>query len=376
MRQGMLGLFALVALASVSGASGASVPPVSGLAVRSIQGSLVISSLSGDDKRALTKPRGTGERRKDYLPTWSPDGSQVAFARWTPNQLSLMVVKSDGSGLRRVATLSRRQRLYEDSLAAISWSPDASQLAYDAYTPVGKSSTEAIYVAAADGSSVRQIALRPKNAYAFFSLFGWTPDGRRVTYALSGGEPLSLDYEGPSDLMTTSADGTDTTKLLRAGDIDWAFWLADGSLLYVRNCLLPSACQLVLRTPSGSSRPLTHFRIPDWVGCCQWDGLDLVQRPTKGEIVYEHSRKVYDFSPTTNMTRTVHVFRCPRKRCQPLDDDVSLAGVSRDGRVALVEYSNYGGNGDYMRDYRLDLETGAVTRIHLVTTDPDQIYLS
>jgi WD40-like Beta Propeller Repeat len=375
MRQGLLGLFALVALASVSGASGASVPPVSGLAVTTSQGSLVISSIYGGDSRPLTEPRVSGEHRLDYLPTWSPDGSMVAFARWTPQELSLMVVRSDGSGLGPVASLGWRKPEMSRSVDEIRWSPDGSKLAFEARIRSGRYGTIGLYVAALDGSGKRRIALLPKQPEGYFELFGWTPDGARVTYAFLGGEPISFHYDGPADLMTTSADGTDTTKVLREDEIDQAYWLADGSLIYVRNCLTPSACQLALRDPgSRTSRPLTHFKIPKWLGCCEWDWLDLMQRPSAGEIVYTHGRKVYDFSPATNRTRTVRVFRCPRKRCDSLNDEVTLLGISRDGRVALVEFDDYIRE-SFAREYRLDLETGTFTRIKLVTTTPAQIYL-
>src|SRR5207248_10372252 len=128
---------------------------------------------------------------------------------------------------------------------------------------------------------------------------------------------------------------------------------------------------------SGASRPLTHFKFPAWFGCCEWDGLSFTQRPASGEVVYTHGRKVYDFSPTTNTTRTVRAFRCPRKRCLPLSTGVVLAGISPDGRVALIEFYDFGNDFSlsHTQDYRLDLETGALTRINLVTTNSAQIYL-
>jgi dipeptidyl aminopeptidase/acylaminoacyl peptidase len=336
----------------------------------------VISSLSGHDKRPLTKPLGRHERRWDYQPAWSPDGSMIAFARWTPKQLSLMVVRSDGSGLRRLAALGASPKSkYTAQIYDIQWSPDASQLAYVAFRT---GMWEGIYVASVDGSGSRQVAVLRKGAHAFFSLFGWTLDGTRVTYALSVGEPLSLHYEGPSDLMTTSANGTETAKVLSEDEVDDASWLADGSLLYVRNCLLPSACQLALREPgSGTSRPLTHFKFPSSAGCCEWDGLPFMQRPASGEIVYTHGRKVYDFSPTTDSTRTIHTFRCPRRRCLPLSTGLVLAGITLDGHVALIRFYDLGNDFTLSREhnYRLDLETGALTQTRLVTTNPAQIYL-
>ena len=104
--------------------------------------------------------------------------------------------------------------------------------------------------------------------------------------------------------------------------------------------------------------------------------LEFMQRPTSGEIVYVHGPKIYDLSLTTNTTRLVRALRPLRKHNEPLHDEVFLAGISSDGRVALIEFVDFGGRHDLVHDYRLDLDTGAITRIHLVTTDPAQIHLS
>jgi hypothetical protein len=387
MRHGLLGLLALVALASVSGASGASVPPVSGLVVRTINQTLVVSSLSGQGKRPLTKPLGNHERRRDYGPTWSPDGSMIAFARWTPKQISLLVIRGDGSGLRRVVGLGRGGHHFfsRREIVDIHWSPDGSQLAYLTWNlkVPAEGSWETLDVASVDGSGSRRIALPPKTKYgSFFSLFGWTRDGSRVTYAISGGGSRPEDYDGPSDLMTTSADGTETAKVLTEYAIDQAAWLADGSLLYVRNCYLPSACQLELRAPgSRTSRSLTHFKpLGDAGVASETDSLPFMQLPS-GEIIYTHGAKIYDFSPLTNATRTVGVARIPRKKhetCDALSHWVDLAGISSDGHVALIELGKWCDTeftDPVSRGYRFALETGALTRMRLVTTNPAQIYL-
>ena len=365
------------ALVQVCGATGAAVPPVSGRAVTSQNGSLVVSSLSGRDKTALTKPLEGSEQRSDYLPTWSPDGSQVAFVRWTPEQLSVMVVSSDGSALRRVAALGPRGSEEENRIYNIRWSPDGSQLAYDAGLPNGQSSTEAIEVAAADGSGGRRIALMPKQPFGFFSLFGWTTDSKRVTYSFSVGEPISLHYTGPSRVMTAAADGMDTRKVVTEDSTNDGSWLGRDRLLYTRHCVgiqrVPKPCQLAIFDPaSGRSRALTHFKPLTWRDGGQWDDLPFMRRPG-GDIVYSHWRKIYEFSPRTRRTRTIHTFRCPRRHCRPLEDDVYLAGISPNGRVALVEFNDDGF--ERPRDYRLDLKKGALTRIHLVTSDAAEIFL-
>jgi WD40-like Beta Propeller Repeat len=371
MRQALVGLFAVVSLVPVSGAGGTAAPAIGGKAVtvatargRTI-GWLVVSSLSGKDKRPLTKPLGGAERRSDYIPTWSPDGSQVAFARWTPKQVALMVVKDDGTGLHRVAVIG-----HKGWVNRILWSPDGVRLSYFV-------SNAAIYVASAAGSGQKRIAVQPRKPYGFLSLFGWTVDGRRVTYAFSQGEHFPSRYEGPADLTTASSDGSEREKIVSEDAITDASWLPDGSLVYVRHCLA-IACQLAVLSPTRRrARPLTHFKPwPDWAGV-GWDYLPLARRPHSGDIVYTHARKVYEVSPSTGKTRTVASPRCPRRRCWSPEEWIDLAGITPDGRFAVIEYVNEG-EGDQStisRAYRLELDTGALTRIHLVTANPAQIYL-
>lgn len=58
-----------------------------------------------------------------------------------------------------------------------------------------------------------------------------------------------------------------------------------------------------------------------------------------------------------------------------VDQGVFFAGITQDGRFALLEYDNWARDSPFTRDYSLDLETGALTRINLVTTNSAQIYL-
>lgn len=63
----------------------------------------------------------------DYLPTWSPDGSQVAFVSLRENTFDLYVVNRDGTNLRRLT--------YSPSFGSTGssnpvWSPDGHWLAF------------------------------------------------------------------------------------------------------------------------------------------------------------------------------------------------------------------------------------------------------
>jgi hypothetical protein len=109
-------------------------------------------------------------------------------------------------------------------------------------------------------------------------------------------------------------------------------------------------------------------------------GRRVLQRPHSGGVVYTDGRSIYEVSPATNRIRLIRTLPCPRRRCPRLGSGVYLAGITPDGRYALIEYSVFVDSDPrpyvFDRDYRLDLATGAVTKTHLITADPEEIYLN
>jgi TolB protein len=106
---------------------------------------------------------------------WSPSGRQIAFSRGRPagphtrSSLSLFVINKDRGGLKRLATCGGR---YADGCAP-TWSPDGSRIAF--------ATAGALYAVNVDGSGLRRIAAC-WNSACYFANPVWSPDGRRIVF--------------------------------------------------------------------------------------------------------------------------------------------------------------------------------------------------
>jgi Tol biopolymer transport system component len=251
---GRVGLYAgvLVMAALCAGAARVGLPVMSsrsnvgdpslahmGLAI-SEDGSIWVVNADGSGRRRLPNL----DKSASYDPTWSPDGTQIAFTlyRWRSGRSDIYVMKSDGGGVRRVTGNGFRP----------SWSPDGKRIAFD-HSLCDRCAVTA-YVVNVDGSephSLTPLGVDPV----------WSPDGKTVAVAGSriwlvnaaGGStrgittPASLDAESPSwspdgkqivvdgpageGVWVVNADGSGLRRLTRPkGDMDDTdpMWSPDG----------------------------------------------------------------------------------------------------------------------------------------------------
>ena len=149
----------------------------------------------GNNPRNLTKQNPTNQLLVDWEPSWSPDGERIAFAsgrnafRWC-----IYVMDADGSN---------QQRLTDNSGwdSSPSWSPDGERIAFVSHREGNKD----IYVMDADGGNLRR---RTRNL-AHDLHPSWSPDGKRIVFV--------SHRDGNYEIYTMNADGARQVRRLTKG---------------------------------------------------------------------------------------------------------------------------------------------------------------
>jgi Tol biopolymer transport system component len=157
---------------------------------------IAVVSSDGSGRRLLIQ-----DATLDRAPSWSPDGSRIAFFRGVFGSLVLYTIRPDGSGLHQVGVA----QVDPDSQPA--WSPDGTRLVFGArqfaaYTKVGPDYRYDVYTVAADGAGERRLG---DGSYP-----GYAPDGRRIVF--TGNRRGSFARQ----LFVMNADGTCQTRLTSA----------------------------------------------------------------------------------------------------------------------------------------------------------------
>jgi Tol biopolymer transport system component/DNA-binding winged helix-turn-helix (wHTH) protein len=218
----------------------------------------------------------------EHQPTFSPDGSQVAFT-WdggAPDNADIYVTLVGSAEVRRLTTDAGRD-------FAPQWSPDGRQIAY---VRAAGATSQRIRVMSALGGSDREVSDFP-----VWAPIAWSPDGRFIAAGRAGeastiGQPLAIH------LIPLGA-GTPRPLTRPEGDTnDWSPAFApDGRRLAYASCgdlAHRSVCHVQVVdldaafAPTGPPRRLTPDSVWTLNGLA-WtrDGKDIIYSARQGSLV-------------------------------------------------------------------------------------------
>jgi tol-pal system beta propeller repeat protein TolB len=151
---------------------------------------LWVMNADGSDPHAITF-------RDDIDPTWSPDGSMIAFASNRSGKRQLYVASANGKKVTQVTDLN-------DMGGRSTWSPDGKSLAF--YR--GPAGDHDIFIINVDGTGLERLTHGGDNLGP-----SWSPDGEWIAF--------TSFRDGNNEIYIVHPDGRGLTRLTNNFTSDW-----------------------------------------------------------------------------------------------------------------------------------------------------------
>jgi WD40 repeat protein len=231
-----------------------------------LTGDLLVMRPDGTDVRRVTTASGR--------PSWSPDGSRLAFHRAQQDVPGgkIFTIAEDGTG---------EQLLHTGMFA--DWSPDGHTIAFSDGERYDGTTLMDLWLIGADGANARRLTDDPAGEY----MPTWSPDGGRLVYLRIEG---SYGATGSASLWTVRPDGSERRKLadIATSAVVTPTWSPDGTtVLYSCPTGLCAVAADGSTPPRDFPTPGTAFEYGvSWSA----DGLSIfLQRDADGSYVGAHN---------------------------------------------------------------------------------------
>jgi TolB protein len=221
--------------------------------------------LVGANGTNLRDMMGSGNGASGDL-VWSPDGRQVALASWSTGNATFEIFMMDAAPCISGDSICRPKRLTTNSAddRLPTWSPDGEQIAFLS----NRSGQWEIYIENADcdpcGRDARQLTRIQVDPN---TLLSWSPDGRWITFTVS-----PIDSGARVYILDTTCATTNCVTLIsdKEKGAHHPQWSPDGRLIAyyqtessgTRIVLLDTAC--LPDNCKGKERPVTPANIGSW----------------------------------------------------------------------------------------------------------------
>ena len=153
-------------------------------------------------------------------PAWSPDGTSIAFVRQVEQHAGIFVIPALGGSERNIVSSG----LTVGGIIQISWSPDGRRLAYSAY---GAAGMPQVFIVSLQALNTWPLSPAPECLAALEPAF--SPDGKQLALACVSSSAVYTLYD------VGLPDGPVRPLASMLGEPQGLTWAADGSRLIVSN---------------------------------------------------------------------------------------------------------------------------------------------